>query len=517
MSTPLNQLQLTFNPVVTGLSSPVHITNAGDDRLFVVEQSGRIRIVQNGQLLPTPFLDISSRITSGGERGLLSVAFPPGYASKQYFYVNFTDQNGDTTIARYRVGTNPNQANVASEEILLKIEQPFANHNGGQIAFGRDGFLYIGMGDGGSGGDPQNFAQNPASLLGKMLRIDVESGGRPYTIPSTNPFVGAKDPTDAIRDEIWAIGFRNPWRFSFDRQTGDLYIGDVGQNTIEEISFQPANSTGGENYGWRLLEGSQPFNNPSGSTEGLVLPVAEYDHNQGVSVTGGFVYRGEPNSTLQGVYLYADFGNGRVWGLRSTAAGWENALIVDTPYGVSTFGEDQAGNLYLADYFTGDIYRVAAPLIANPTTGTPGDDTLVGTPGNDTLTGLAGNDTLSGRGGADRLVGGAGDDRLVGGMGADTLLGGGGNDTLFGGSGSDLLTGGIGRDCFALETGVGRDRILDFCNGKDRLGLTGSLRFNDLDIVQRGDNTLIKSGSDALALLEGVNANQIVRSDFVQL
>jgi glucose/arabinose dehydrogenase len=511
MSTPLNQVQLSFDPVVTGLNNPVHVTNAGDRRLFVVEQSGRIRIVENGQLLSTPFLDISSRISSGGEQGLLSVAFPPGYASKGHFYVNYTDTNGDTVIARYRLSANANQADPGSEEIVLKIPQPFDNHNGGQLAFGPDGYLYIGMGDGGSGGDPQNNAQNPASLLGKMLRIDVESGSRTYTIPRSNPFLAATDPQDQFRDEIWSLGWRNPWRFSFDRQTGDLFMADVGQNAVEEVNFQSASSTGGENYGWRLFEGNQPYSaNPGDSTAGFTFPVATYTHDQGRSVTGGFVFRGNPSSTLQGIYLYGDFINGRIWGLRRTGTTWENTLLTDTAYGISTFGEDQAGSLYVADYFTGTIYRISAPLQVNTITGTRGSDRLVGTAGDDAILGLGGNDTLMGL---------AGSDQLSGGTGQDQLSGSGGNDVLLGNAGSDGLRGNVGRDVFALQTGTGRDQIFDFRNGVDRLGLTNGLTFESLTISRSGSGSgvVIRTGSDVLAILDRTTVSQIDVQDFVTL
>jgi len=258
----------------------VQVTNArdGSGNLYVVEQGGRIRLVKKGTLQAASFLDVSGRVLSGGEQGLLGLVFPPGYATKRYFYVNYTrTPDGSTVIARYRVTVDPDVADPASEEILLVIPQPFANHNGGQIAFGPDGFFYIGMGDGGSGGDPDNNAQNPASLLGKMLRIDVESGPFPYAIPPSNPFVQAA----GFRGEIWALGLRNPWRFSFDRQTGDLYVGDVGQGSFEEVDFQPAGSPGGENYGWRIMEGAHCFGDPACSQVGLALPVAEYDQGQG--------------------------------------------------------------------------------------------------------------------------------------------------------------------------------------------------------------------------------------------
>jgi glucose/arabinose dehydrogenase len=357
----LQDIQLTLTPLVTGLTNPTDITNAGDgsDRLFVVEQGGRIQIIQNGALLATPFLDISNRISTGGERGLLGMAFPPNYASRGYFYVNYTDTAGNTVVSRYRLTDNPNLADPNSEEIILTVQQPFPNHNGGQLAFGPDGYLYIAMGDGGGGGDPLNNAQDPQSLLGKILRIDVESAGVPYAIPNSNPFLTPNDPNNEVRDEIWALGLRNPWRFSFDRLTGDVYIGDVGQGVLEEIDFQPATSQGGENYGWNIMEGSSRYNNNPSDLTGLALPVIEYNHTQGQSVTGGMVYRGLLEPNLQGVYLYGDFISGRIWGLRPNSSGWENTLLLDTSYGISTFGEDQSGNLYLADYFNGGIYSIS--------------------------------------------------------------------------------------------------------------------------------------------------------------
>ncbi|NJP11113.1 MAG: hypothetical protein HC866_17920 [Leptolyngbyaceae cyanobacterium RU_5_1] len=370
---PITLPPIVLTPQVSGFSSPVHIANAGDgsNRLFVVEQAGRIRIIQDGIVLPTPFLDITNIVRSGGEEGLLSVAFPPDYVSKRYFYVYYTDQNGDNVVACYQLTADDNVAESSAGQIILTMPHPtFSNHNGGQLAFGADGYLYIGSGDGGGGGDPDNNAQNLNSLLGKILRIDTESPGTiTYRIPSSNPFsepgdsdrtTHPDDPTDSDRDEIWALGLRNPWRFSFDRQTGDLYIGDVGQGAREEVDFQPAASLGGENYGWKIMEGSVQFS--SGDTTGLVLPVAEYDHSQGRSITGGFVYRGTEEPTLQGIYFYADFTNGRIWGLQQTQfgnqSGWKSQLILDSPYGISSFGQDQAGNLYVADYSAGDIYKI---------------------------------------------------------------------------------------------------------------------------------------------------------------
>ncbi len=343
-----------------GLDRPVHIGHANDGgaRLFVVEQSGRIRIIKDGVLLSTPFLDISGRVSCCGERGLLSVAFPPGYASKGYFYVDYTDTAGDTVVARYHLTANPDVADPSSEEIVLTIDQPYSNHNGGQLAFGPDGYLYIGMGDGGSGGDPHNHAQNPNSLLGKLLRIDVETGNPlTYTIPATNPYTQ----TAGYRREIWALGLRNPWRFSFDRQTGDLYIADVGQSRREEVDFQPAAGAGGENYGWRILEGSLCYNPSSGCVPpvGYSAPVAEYDHSQGCSITGGMVYRGSLDQGMQGIYFYGDYCSGRIWGLKHDGTAWQTALLLDTDLAITTFGEDESGNLYVADYWNGRLYMLA--------------------------------------------------------------------------------------------------------------------------------------------------------------
>jgi glucose/arabinose dehydrogenase len=356
----VNWPQISTNFHAGGLDNPVHITHAGDasGRLFVVEQDGRIRIIKNGTLLSTPFLNITDRVgTDAPERGLLSVAFPPDYATQGFFYVNYTDKAGDTVVARYQVTADPDIANPNSEEPVLTIDQPYANHNGGQLAFGpHDGYLYIGMGDGGSGGDPQNYAQNPNSLLGKLLRIDVAT--TTYAIPPDNPFVN--DP--GTRAEIWALGLRNPWRFSFDRQTGDLYIGDVGQGSREEIDFQPASSAGGENYGWRCKEGTQDFN-MSGNCPNLTLepPIHDYARSNGnCAVTGGIVYRGLNYCTMQRIYLYADYCSGRIWGLQHDGNTWQNQLLLDTSFNISTFGEDEAGNLYIADHAGGDIYLITA-------------------------------------------------------------------------------------------------------------------------------------------------------------
>jgi len=347
-----------------GFVLPVHIAHAGDNsgRIFVVEQAGQVRILDNGVALPAPFLDIASRLVCCGEQGLLSVAFPPGFASKRYFYVNYTrTPDGATVVARYRVSIgDANVADPATEEVLLAIPQPFSNHNGGQLAFGPDGYLYIGMGDGGGGGDPQGNAQNPATLLGKLLRIDVESGGNPYGVPADNPFRLSA----GTLPEIWALGLRNPWRFSFDRRTGDLYIGDVGQNAVEEVDVQQAGSPGGQDYGWNIMEGPGCYNSVICSTAGLTPPVAAYDHSQGCSVTGGVVYGGSALPALQGIYFYGDYCSGRIWGLRRKGAGWETAELVapgNPPVNITTFGEDEAGNVYVANYASGEILKILSP------------------------------------------------------------------------------------------------------------------------------------------------------------
>jgi glucose/arabinose dehydrogenase len=368
--------QISMSTVAGGFAQPVHVTHAGDGsgRIFVVEQAGRIRILDNGVVLPVPFLDLASlvppRVVAGGEQGLLSVAFPPGFATKRYFYVNYTGTPvapalvAPTVVARYRVSTGDNNvADPASEEVILTIPQPFANHNGGQLAFGPDGFLYIGMGDGGSGGDPSGNGQNPGALLGKMLRIDVEgveSVAVPYGIPLSNPF----RIMPGYAPEIWALGLRNPWRFSFDRGTGDLYIGDVGQGTFEEIDFQAAGDLIGRNYGWNIMEGDScyPIGTVGCNRTGLALPVFVYDHSLGCSVTGGHVYRGSEFPSLQGVYLFGDLCSTRIWGIRKNGAAWDNALLANnTTLTITTFGEDESGNVYVVNYANGDLLKILSP------------------------------------------------------------------------------------------------------------------------------------------------------------
>ena len=296
--------------VVSGLDNPVHLTApVGDPRLFIVEQAGRIRIFRDGRLLDEPFLDIESRVGSGGERGLLSMAFHPRYAESGFFYVNYTDRAGDTQIERYQVSGDADRADAPSARTILTVDQPYSNHNGGHILFGPDGMLYIGMGDGGGGGDPQGNGQNLQTLLGKLLRIDVD-GGEPYAIPPDNPFAGG---TGAQRREIWAVGLRNPWRMAFD--DGLIYIADVGQNQWEEINVAPAGQ-GGLNYGWDIMEGAHCYRASSCERSGLEEPALEYDHGEGCSVTGGRVYRGARFPEAAGHYFYADYCEGWVRSFR---------------------------------------------------------------------------------------------------------------------------------------------------------------------------------------------------------
>jgi hypothetical protein len=348
------------------LSSPVFLTQppGETDRLFVVEQSGAIRILRNDVLLPRPFLDIAALVSSGEEQGLLSLAFHPAYAQNGYFFVSYTDVDGDTRIVRYEVSaTDPDSADPATPLVILPLDQPYSNHNGGLILFGPDGMLYVGLGDGGSGGDPENRAQNLDSLLGKMLRLNVD-GATPYVIPDDNPFVG----NPAARPEIWASGLRNPWRFSFDRVTGDLYIGDVGQNEREEVSVQPAASGGGENYGWDIMEGNSCYDAADCPRAGLTLPVTEYSHADGCAVTGGYVYRGGALPILYGRYLYSDYCGGWVrsftWfdGRALDPVDW-SPEIAPGGGGVTSFGQDNQGELYILRA-AGTLHRIV-PQVTN--------------------------------------------------------------------------------------------------------------------------------------------------------
>lgn len=332
---------------IAALAGVVEMANAhdGSGRLFLVQQTGQIRILRSGQLLDTPFLDIGASISSGGERGLLGLAFAPDYVTSGRFYVYYTAPNGDVTIARMHVSSSPDRADSASREVLLTIpHSTYANHNGGRLTFGPDGYLYAGVGDGGGGGDPLHSGQSTSTLLGKLLRVDV-SPATGYAIPASNPMRG----TLGASQEIWAIGLRNPWRFSFDRKTGDLYIADVGQSKVEEIDFQPAGATGGQNYGWNLCEGNLGYSG-SCAMAGLSAPVWTYTHDLGCSITGGYLYRGTSYPRLAGMYLYGDYCSGTIWGLTRNASGqFQNTSLKSSGLSITTFGEDESGNVYVAD------------------------------------------------------------------------------------------------------------------------------------------------------------------------
>jgi glucose/arabinose dehydrogenase len=356
-SGPPVDVSLRAVEVASGLSNPLYLTApAGDDRLFVVEQAGRVRIIKDGGLLPQPFLDITARTSSGGERGLLSIAFHPQYATNGYLYASYTDLAGDTRIERYSVSpTNPDAADQASAQLVLSVVQPYSNHNGGLVVFGPDGMFYVGLGDGGSGGDPHNNGQSRSTLLGKLLRLDV-NGGTPYAIPAGNPFIGQV----GAREEIWALGLRNPWRFAFDRVASLLYVADVGQSRWEEIHVVAANRAA-VNYGWRLLEGSECYGAATCNAQGLERPVVEYSHAEGCSVTGGAPYRGRLIAGIAGHYFYSDFCTGFLRSFR-----YENGQAVDQRSwdvgdlgSVLSFGVDAAGELYILSA-NGRVYRLEA-------------------------------------------------------------------------------------------------------------------------------------------------------------
>ncbi len=344
--------------VASDLAFPLYLTSPpGDTRLFVVEKGGRIRIIEGDSVLAKPFLDLSAEVSGGGEQGLLGLAFHPDYTSNGRFFVDYTGTDGDTRIVQFHVSADPDQADASSAHVLLTVAQPYSNHNGGQLAFGPDGYLYIGMGDGGSGGDPQGHGQSAADLLGSILRLDVAADSG-YAVPADNPWADSV----GARGEVWNIGLRNPWRFSFDRVSGDLYIADVGQNEIEEVDVSPRADGGGRgaNYGWNRMEGRSCYGGRSCDTTGLVLPVVQYHHSDGCSVSGGYVYRGKRIPALDGHYFYADYCSGWVKSFRM-----ENGKATDerswpslAPGGsIPSFGEDAAGELYVMSA-NGSVYRI---------------------------------------------------------------------------------------------------------------------------------------------------------------
>ena len=345
----------TWQTVANGFTRPLAVTGDRFGRLLVVEQAGKIWVVENARTRKEPYLDIQARVGSkGNEQGLLGLALHPDYAHNGLFYVNYTDSEGNTVIARFSADVKAATARADSQKILLQVKQPYPNHNGGSLAFGQDGFLYLGLGDGGSGGDPLGNGQNMKTLLGKLLRIDVDQGD-PYAIPAGNP-----NQAGGGKAEIWASGLRNPWRFSFDRANGGLYIGDVGQNTYEEIDFLPATASPGANFGWNIREGLHAFQDNPASTSGLVDPVFEYKHPEGCSVTGGAVYRGAELPEFQGIYLFGDYCNGKIWGLLRGADGaWQSQLLFHAGVFVSSFGEDDQGELYLTDHQNGAVLKLS--------------------------------------------------------------------------------------------------------------------------------------------------------------
>jgi glucose/arabinose dehydrogenase len=354
---PTGTPSIAVSSFVSGLTNPVdfQIPDDGSGRIFIVQQSGTIRIISGGSLLPSVFLNISSKVNfDGGEQGLLGLAFHPNYSSNRRFYVNYDRLSGaqmQTVIAEYQLTADPNAADVATERILFTVDQPFPNHKGGQMAFGPDGFLYIAFGDGGSGGDPQGNGQNRQTLLGKIARIDVDhmDTGLQYAIPPDNPFVGTSD-----RGEIWAYGFRNPWRFSFDGATGRLFVADVGQDKFEEIDLVQK----GLNYGWNTMEGEHCFNPSTGcNMTGLTLPIAEYGHGEGVTVIGGYVYHGTAISGLAGAYVFGDFSNGKIWELTQSSGTWTRTLLLSSGHNFSALGQDTAGELYIVDY-AGSVLKI---------------------------------------------------------------------------------------------------------------------------------------------------------------
>ncbi len=353
--------------IIAGLVDPIGLTNAGDgsDRLFVVQRRGQVRVINpNGTLRSAPFVDISNRVLAGGEQGLLGLAFHPSFATNGRVFVDYTRSgDGATVISELTASADRSSASPASERILLTISQPYSNHNGGQIAFGPDGYLYVGMGDGGSGGDPQGNGQNRQALLGKLLRINVNgtpAPGKAYAIPNTNPYAPGGVSPGAGLPEIWAYGLRNPWRFSFDRDNGDLYVGDVGQNAWEEIDRQPANSRGGENYGWSAFEGRHCYTSCSGVT--YIPPIAEYSHGVGCSVTGGYVYRGSQQLALKGFYVFGDYCSGIIYTVPAGAGNKTPKAVADTGLSISSFGEGEDGELYVVDVSGGGLYRI---VVAN--------------------------------------------------------------------------------------------------------------------------------------------------------
>jgi glucose/arabinose dehydrogenase len=383
MAEPIDWPQLRITQIATGAQYPAQITHAGDGsgRIFVVQEPGQVRIIRNGSFLSTNFLDISGRVNLCG-RGLCSIAFPPGYSTNQHFYVQYNrSSDGAAVISRFSASANPDLADPATEHVLLTVPQSYFPVGGGRLAFGPDGYLYLSLGDADYTGDPANVSQSPLSLLGKMLRIDVESSTNSYTIPLGNPFVS----NPAYLPEIWALGLQRPWHFSFDRLTGDLFLGDIGASAWQEVDFQSSSAGGGQNYGWRIMEGNHTNNVPPGfDLNSLTAPLLEYGNNVGSCVIGGFVYRGPGSTRMQGIYFYGDRSSGRIWSMKADGTNWQSIELVKLPYNIATFGEDEAGRLYVAQYiyssasiFLLDDNGAAAPPTFSPAPGTYISEQLV--------------------------------------------------------------------------------------------------------------------------------------------
>ena len=377
-------ISLSSIQIANGFTKPVYVCQPpGDnDRLFVLEQKGIIKIIKNGMTVRKPYADLRNRIhnpiTPGDERGLLGLAFHANYQNNGFVYINYSDKNDHTIVSRFRIASDPDRLDTKSEKVLIKLKQPFSNHNGGHMEFGPDGYLYISVGDGGKWGDPYNNAQNLENLFGKILRIDVDTGD-PYAIPDDNPFINNED----AKSEIWLYGLRNVWRFSFDRETGDMYLGDVGQDLWEEIDFVVADKAGGQNFGWRVMEGNHCYNPPEDCEPTGVLPIFEYPNDanymkiltgmdepnvDGCSVTGGYVYRGSAIPGFQGTYIFADYCSGNIWTFKEKngiATEFQNRTEEINLGGgeftnyISSFGEDNNGELYIVDY-NGIIFKLTA-------------------------------------------------------------------------------------------------------------------------------------------------------------
>jgi Ca2+-binding RTX toxin-like protein len=523
-------IQLDTARIATGLQNPLYaVAPPGDrNRLFIVEQTGSIKILdlRTQAILPTPFLTIPAGelLVPGGEQGLLGLVFHPDYATNGKFYVSYSSPGGGNAgqnkLVEYQVSEDPNVANPSNAKVILTRNQPVGNHNGGWLGFGPDGYLYWSTGDGG-GSLSENSQDLTDNLLGKILRLDVNGDDFPtdpnrnYAIPATNPFVN--QPGD---DEIWAYGLRNPWRSSFDRQTGDLYIADVGQGTWEEVNIQPAGSVGGQNYGWDAFEGTTPYKTQP-TPPNLVNPAYQYAHNGASrSITGGYVYRG-PVAALNGTYFFADFAVPQLWSLRYNGSGITDvtnqsaALTPSNGEGtvqwISSFGEDADGNLYITDIFGGEVFRLE---VKQTITGTDTDDVGIGGPSNDTLNGLGGNDYLNG---------GAGNDSLDGGDGSDVLIGGNGElDALVGGSGDDVYEI-YASNAITELAGGGRDwvyAVADYTLGANQENLilwetgnvngTGNIENNAL-YGNVGNNQL--TGRDGIDYLLGGDGNDTLNGD----